>query len=601
MNGTCAGGTGAFIDQMATLLQDRRHGPERAGQGRHAASTPSPAAAASLPSPTSSRCSTRAPAPRTWPPPSSRPSVTQTVSGLACGHPITWLRGVSRRSRCSTSPQLRRRFIRSRSQLDEEHRVVPTNSRTSSWLRAPRWRASPTSSVSLCRGHHARSSSLKDVQGSEVQRLEPALCHRGATTRSSSKRHNKARSCPRASSPATAVAVFIGIDAGSTTMKCAVRGRERASSSTPGTATTTATSWALRADDHGRASTTHMPEGCTIGHVTTTGYGEGMLIEGPARRLRRVSRPSPTCAAPRPCVPRRRVHSRHRRPGHEVPPGATNGVIEHIMLNEACSSGCGSFIESFANSMDMTRRRTLHRLAVTAKRPCRPGQPLHRLHELPRQAGAEGGARPSADVAAGLSYSVIKNALFKVIKLRDFDEIGKYVRGPGRHLHERRHPARLRAAHWPPRSSAPTSPAAWAPTARRFSPVTATGATGTSTVLLRARSIDNLKVKHTHASLRALRRTTACSPLTTLADGSALHHGQPLREGRGPFGQAQTERRRPTSSSSRTSCCSTVPAAGSQRPRRAARWASRARSTCTRTTPSGTRFFTKLGFSRDAL
>ena len=56
MNGTCAGGTGAFIDQMATLLH----------------TDPLPAAAAFLPRPTSSRCSTRAPAPRTWPPPSSR-------------------------------------------------------------------------------------------------------------------------------------------------------------------------------------------------------------------------------------------------------------------------------------------------------------------------------------------------------------------------------------------------------------------------------------------------------------------------------------------------------------------------------------------------
>ncbi|MBQ3283763.1 MAG: 2-hydroxyacyl-CoA dehydratase, partial [Atopobiaceae bacterium] len=101
------------------------------------------------------------------------------------------------------------------------------------------------------------------------------------------------------------------------------------------------------------------------------------------------------------------------------------GVIEHIMLNEACSSGCGSFIESFAVSMGMG----VEDFAVEAVRAENPVDLGSRctvfMNSRVKQAQKEGAT--VGDIAAGLSYSVIKNALFKVIKLRDFDEIGKYV------------------------------------------------------------------------------------------------------------------------------------------------------------------------------
>ncbi|MFR3451696.1 MAG: BadF/BadG/BcrA/BcrD ATPase family protein [Collinsella sp.] len=98
----------------------------------------------------------------------------------------------------------------------------------------------------------------------------------------------------------------------------------------------------------------HIPSGCTIGHVTTTGYGEALLIEA----LKADSGEIETVA--------------HLRGARAFLPGVEfildiggqdmkclrvrDGVIEHIMLNEACSSGCGSFIESFAVSMDMDVR-----------------------------------------------------------------------------------------------------------------------------------------------------------------------------------------------------------------------------------------------------
>ena len=100
-----------------------------------------------------------------------------------------------------------------------------------------------------------------------------------------------------------------------------------------------------------------------------------------------------------------------------------DGVIEHIMLNEACSSGCGSFIESFAVSMNMTVQE-FAQAAVRATSPVDLGSRCTVfMNSRVKQAQKEGAT--IGDVAAGLSYSVIKNALFKVIKLRDFDEIGE--------------------------------------------------------------------------------------------------------------------------------------------------------------------------------
>ena len=88
-----------------------------------------------------------------------------------------------------------------------------------------------------------------------------------------------------------------------------------------------------------------------------------------------------------------------------------DGVIEHIMLNEACSSGCGSFIESFAVSMNMDVRAFAD-AAIHAKAPVDLGSRCTVfMNSRVKQAQKEGAT--VGDIAAGLSYSVIKNALFK--------------------------------------------------------------------------------------------------------------------------------------------------------------------------------------------
>ena len=102
-----------------------------------------------------------------------------------------------------------------------------------------------------------------------------------------------------------------------------------------------------------------------------------------------------------------------------------NGVIDHIMLNEACSSGCGSFIESFASGLGLD----VHSFAEAA---CKAENPVDLgsrctvfMNSRVKQAQKEGAT--VEDIAAGLAISVIKNALFKVIKIRDPKDVGNNV------------------------------------------------------------------------------------------------------------------------------------------------------------------------------
>ena len=160
-----------------------------------------------------------------------------------------------------------------------------------------------------------------------------------------------------------------------------------------------------------------------IGHVTVTGYGEALLLEA----LRVDSGEIETVA--------------HLRGSEEMLPGVEfildiggqdmkclrvkDGVIEHIMLNEACSSGCGSFIESFASGLDLSVSE-FAQSAIEARNPVDLGSRCTVfMNSRVKQAQKEGAT--VGDIAAGLALSVIKNALFKVIKIRDPKEVGSKV------------------------------------------------------------------------------------------------------------------------------------------------------------------------------
>ena len=103
----------------------------------------------------------------------------------------------------------------------------------------------------------------------------------------------------------------------------------------------------------------------------------------------------------------------------------SDGVIHNIMLNEACSSGCGSFIEAFATSLGMSVSE-FAKEALSAQKPVDLGSRCTVfMNSRVKQAQKEGAS--VADISAGLSYSVIKNALTKVIKIRSPEQMGKKI------------------------------------------------------------------------------------------------------------------------------------------------------------------------------
>ena len=416
---------------------------------------------------------------------------------------------------------------------------------------------------------------LGDTQGSEVARLDP-LFATPEDYAAFKERHDK-EVVPRGDLASYRGRVFIGLDAGSTTMKAAMVGEDgqllytwygNNNGDILGTAKT------IMADFYA-----HIPEGCSIGHVTTTGYGEALLIEA----LKADSGEIETVA--------------HLRGAKAFLPGVqfildiggqdmkclrvADGVIEHIMLNEACSSGCGSFIESFAVSMDMGVEEFAHE-AIGARQPVDLGSRCTVfMNSRVKQAQKEGAT--VGDIAAGLSYSVIKNALFKVIKLRDPREIGTQVIVQGGTFMS---DATLRAFELLTGVDAvrPDIAGCMGAYGAALLARDRAGRHGHLDHPLRQRD----RRAHREAAPRALRPllpTTASSPSTTSAAGASSSPATAAR--RAPATTVSAAGCR-TSSPARTSCCSTAPCSR-RRTRRAAPSASRARSTCTRTTRSGTR------------
>ena len=102
-----------------------------------------------------------------------------------------------------------------------------------------------------------------------------------------------------------------------------------------------------------------------------------------------------------------------------------NGAIDNIMLNEACSSGCGSFIETFAKSLNLSIEKFVEE-AIISKRPVDLGSRCTVfMNSKIKQAQKEGYS--VGDISAGLSYSVIKNAIQKVMKVRDVNTLGDHI------------------------------------------------------------------------------------------------------------------------------------------------------------------------------
>lgn len=414
MNGTCAGGTGAFIDQMASLLKT-----DAAGLNELAKSY-------KVIYPIAARCGVFA---KTDIQPlinegASREDiaasifqsvVNQTISGLACGKPIrgnvAFLGGP-----LQFLSELRTRFVETL-KLEKHQVISPSNAQLYVALGAAL--SSKSSKVISFKSVEEKLSVLDSVTVHEVERLEP-LFRDGKELEDFRARHNN-NAVPRRDIKSFEGGCFLGIDAGSTTTKAALIDESGAilysyygsNNGSPLKSTVKILQEIYKL----------LPATARIVNSAVTGYGEGLIKKALDIDIGEIE----TIA--------------HYKASDAILPGVEfildiggqdmkclrvkNGVIDSIMLNEACSSGCGSFIETFAHSLNMDVK-DFAKEALLAQMPVDLGSRCTVfMNSRVKQAQKEGAS--VGDISAGLSYSVVKNALQKVIKIRDPKELGEKV------------------------------------------------------------------------------------------------------------------------------------------------------------------------------
>ena len=413
MNGICAGGTGSFIDQMASLLQTDATGLNEYAKDYKALYT------------IAARCGVFA---KTDIQPLINEGATkedlsasifqavvnQTISGLACGKPIrghvAFLGGP-----LHFLSELRAAFVRTL-KLDDEHTIFPHRSHLF---------AAIGSALNSKRDLHI---SLRDMQNRlenriemefEVERLEPLFASE-KDYKEFTDRHAK-HQVPVADLATYKGKAFLGIDAGSTTTKAALVGEDG-----------TLLYSFYHGNDGNPLGTTisaikdiysKLPKDVKIVHSCSTGYGEALikaallLDEGEVETVSHYYaasffEPDVDCildigGQDMKCIK------------------IKNQTVDSVQLNEACSSGCGSFIETFAKSLNYSVEDFAHE-ALFANHPIDLGTRCTVfMNSKVKQAQKEGAS--VADISAGLAYSVIKNALFKVIKVSDASELGKRI------------------------------------------------------------------------------------------------------------------------------------------------------------------------------
>jgi len=424
MNGTCAGGTGAFIDQMAALLETDAAGLNVLARG---VGTIYPIAA---------RCGVFA---KTDVQPLINEGarrediaasifqavVSQTISGLACGKPIrgnvAFLGGP-----LHFLDQLRERFIQTLN-LTGDAIIVPEESQLFVAFGAAYSAETdydcllPSQENPFVQVKDLRESlkTLVDAEMTEVQRLEPLFKNQEELDEFT-QRHSeeKAAAAPleEAEGP-----VFLGLDAGSTTTKAVLidtQGRILWRFYDVNAGNPVDLAVRVLKDLYKK-----LPSSVYIARSVSTGYGEALFqaaLGVDAGEVETIS---------------------HYRAADFFVPGVEflldiggqdmkclrmkDGAITSIQLNEACSSGCGSFLDNFARSLGLDVK-TFSQKALLAERPIDLGSRCTVfMNSRVKQAQKEGAT--VADISAGLSYSVIKNALFKVIKLRKASDIGTKV------------------------------------------------------------------------------------------------------------------------------------------------------------------------------
>jgi len=414
MNGTCAGGTGAFLDQMASLLDTDTAGLNELAKDYTTIY------------PIASRCGVFA---KTDVQPLINEGaeksdiaasifqavVNQTISGLACGRPIrgtvAFLGGP-----LNYLPELRKRFIETL-HLKPEEIVVPEEAHLLV-AKGACLDAIDNTPISIDELKQ-KIQNLRNSQDNTTHPIDP-LFNSMDEYEKFKERHEKAK-VPRKDLDSFEGDCFIGIDAGSTTTKLVLTDNEDN------------LLYSLYANNEGNPLKSVMkmlkelysvlPSKAKIRFSGVTGYGEKLIQTALNVDLNEIE----TIA--------------HYTAAKKFQPNVTsivdiggqdmkyirlkNGAIDNIMLNEACSSGCGSFIETFAKSLNLSIEKFVEE-AIVSKRPVDLGSRCTVfMNSKIKQAQKEGYS--VGDISAGLSYSVIKNAIQKVMKVRDVNTLGDHI------------------------------------------------------------------------------------------------------------------------------------------------------------------------------
>ena len=219
--------------------------------------------------------------------------------------------------------------------------------------------------------------------------------------------------------------VYLGIDIGSTTIKAVLLDEEgRILYTSYGASQGDPLSAAVHILEEVYAL---LPAHARIASAGVTGYGSGLIRAGLRADVDEVETLA-HCKAARFFLPE--VSFVLDIGGQDIKClRVKSGMVDRIQLNEACSAGCGSFIETFAKSLGMDLPSFVSE-ALKAEHPVDLGTRCTVfMNSRVKQAQKEGA--PVGDIAAGLSYSVIKNALYKVIKIASTDELGQHVMAQG--------------------------------------------------------------------------------------------------------------------------------------------------------------------------
>ena len=414
MNGTCAGGTGAFIDQMASLLDTDAAGLNELAKNYKTIY------------PIASRCGVFA---KTDIQPLLNEGaakediavsifqavVNQTISGLACGRPIkgnvAFLGGP-----LNYLSELRNRFIETLNLKNEEiiipdeaHLFVAKGAALDSLVSQEISPQKLSSKIEVLKNSHDRTSTpLSPLFSINADYEDFKVRHSKDTVKKEDLSSYKG-DC------------YIGIDAGSTTTKLVLIDKNGS------------LLYSLYGSNEGNPLNSvikmlkdlysKIPATANIRYSGVTGYGEKLIQTALNIDLNEIE----TIA--------------HYTAAKEFMPNVTsivdiggqdmkyikikNGTIDNIMLNEACSSGCGSFIETFAKSLNLSISEFVNS-AIESRNPVDLGSRCTVfMNSKIKQAQKEG--YTVGDISAGLSYSVIKNAIQKVMKIRDMKTLGDNI------------------------------------------------------------------------------------------------------------------------------------------------------------------------------